>query len=85
MGYPPLVHQSIGLLSLIGGLFGMFTVAIIGIVLFITGVYRYTLMMTGNRNVAGYASFAVYSSSFVETIFLGNYPVSLSFATALYA
>ena len=70
MGYPPLVHQSIGLLSLIGGLkFGMFTVAIIGIVLFITGVYRYTLMMTGNRNVAGYASLvAVYSSSFVETL-----------------
>lgn len=70
MGYPPLVHQAIGLLSLIGGLkFGMFTVAIIGIVLFITGVYRYTLMITGNRTVAGYAAIvAVFSSSFVETL-----------------
>jgi 4-amino-4-deoxy-L-arabinose transferase-like glycosyltransferase len=79
MGYPPLVHQSIGLLSLIGGLFGMFTVAIIGIVLFITGVYRYTLMMTGNRNVAGYASFAVYSSSFVETLIFGQLPSIIEF------
>jgi hypothetical protein len=56
-------------------------------VLFITGVYRYTLMMTGNRNVAGCIMVAVYSSSFVETLhILGNYPVSLGFATdALYA
>ena len=70
MGYPPLVHQAIGLLSLVGGLkFGLFTVAIIGIVLFITGVYRYTLMITGDRTVAGYAALvAVFSSSFVETL-----------------
>lgn len=70
MGYPPLVHQAIGLLSLLGGLkFGLFTVAIIGIILFITGVYRYTLMITGNRTVAGYAAIvAVFSSSFVETL-----------------
>lgn len=70
MGYPPLVHQSIGLLSLIGGLkFGLYTVAIIGILLFITGVYRFSLLMTGNKNVAGYASLlAIFSSSFVETL-----------------
>ncbi|WP_417886534.1 hypothetical protein [Zunongwangia sp.] len=70
MGYPPLVHQAMGLLSYIGGLkFGLFTVAIIGIVLFITGVYRFSLMMLGNRNAAGYAALlAVFSSSFVETL-----------------
>jgi hypothetical protein len=70
MGYPPLVHQSIGILSLIGGLkFGLFTVAIIGVVLFITGSYRFALLMTGNRKVAGYTSLlAVFSSSFVETL-----------------
>lgn len=70
MGYPPLVHQTIGVLSLIGGLkFGLFTVAIIGIVLFITGVFRYTVTITGNRTVAGYAALvAVFSSSFVETL-----------------
>ena len=68
--YPPLVHQSIAALSLIGGLkFGMFTVAIIGTVLFITGAYRFTLLMTGNRTIAGYtALFATLSSSFLETL-----------------
>ena len=68
--YPPLVHQSIAVLSLIGGLkFGMFTVAIIGTVLFITGAYRFTLLMTGNRTIAGYtALFATLSSSFLETL-----------------
>ncbi|MFN7098911.1 MAG: hypothetical protein ACK4M4_00880 [Flavobacterium sp.] len=70
MGYPPLVHQAIGLLSILGGLkFGLFTVAIIGIILFITGVYRYTLLITANRTAAGYAALvAVFSSSFVETL-----------------
>lgn len=70
LGYPPLVHQTIGILSLIGGLkFGLFTVAIIGVVLFITGVFRYTVTITGNRTVAGYAALvAVFSSSFVETL-----------------
>ena len=70
MGYPPLVHQCIGILSLIGGLkFGLFSIAIIGILLFITGTYRFSLLMTGNRTVAGYtALLAVFSSSFVETL-----------------
>lgn len=68
--YPPLVHQSIAALSLIGGLkFGLFTVALIAIVLFITGAYRYSLLITSNRTVAGYAAIlAVFSSSFVETL-----------------
>ncbi|WP_417369034.1 hypothetical protein [Flavobacterium beibuense] len=70
MGYPPLVHQAIGLFSLIGGLkFGLFAVTIICVILFITGVYRFTLLLTGNRTVAGYASLiAVFSSSFLETL-----------------
>ena len=70
MSYPPLVHQSIGLLSMIGGLkFGLFTVALLSILLFITGVYRFSLLITSNRTVAGYASIlAVFSSSFIETL-----------------
>ena len=37
MSYPPLVHQSIGLLSMIGGLkFGLFTVALLSILLLCT-------------------------------------------------
>jgi hypothetical protein len=52
--YPPLVHQSIAMLSLLGGLkFGLFTMAIVSIVLFITGVYRFSLLITSNRTVAG--------------------------------
>ncbi|WP_405567307.1 hypothetical protein [Polaribacter sp. Asnod6-C07] len=68
--YPPLVHQSIGALSLIGGLkFGLFTVAIISIILFVTGAYRYSLLITANRTASGYAAIlAVFSSSFVETL-----------------
>ncbi len=70
MSYPPLVHQSIAALSFIGGLkFGMFTVALIAIVLFITGAYRFSLLITSSRTVAGYAAIlAVLSSSFVETL-----------------
>ncbi|WP_111707431.1 hypothetical protein [Lutibacter citreus] len=70
MGYPPLVHQSIAILSYIGGLkFGMFTVALIAIILFITGSYRFSLLITANRKAAGYAAIlATLSSSFVETL-----------------
>ena len=70
MGYPPLVHQTIGVLSYIGGLkFGMFAVALTGVVLFITGVYRFTQVLIPNKKVAGYAAIlAVFSSSFVETL-----------------
>ncbi|NRR90109.1 hypothetical protein HSX10_00860 [Winogradskyella undariae] len=86
--YPPLVHQSIGLLSLIGGLkFGMFSVALIAIVLFITGTYRFSLMMTGNKTVAGYASIlAVFSSSFVETLHIfGQLPSIIGVSVLMHA
>lgn len=70
MGYPPLVHQAIGLFSYIGGLkFGLFSVGFIGIILFVTGAYRFSLTVTGHRNTAGYAAImAVFSSSFLETL-----------------
>ncbi|WP_346882631.1 hypothetical protein [uncultured Algibacter sp.] len=88
MSYPPLVHQSIALLSLVGGLkFGMFTVALIGIVLFITGVYRFSLLITSNRTVAGYASvLAVFSSSFVETLHVfGQLPSIIGISVLMHA
>ena len=88
MSYPPLVHQSIGLLSLIGGLkFGLFTVALIGVVLFITGVYRFTLLLTGHRTVAGYAAiFAVFSSAFVETLHIfGQLPSIIGISVLMHA
>jgi hypothetical protein len=88
MGYPPLVHQAIGLLSYVGGLkFGMFTVALLGIILFITGVFRYTVLITGNRTVAGYASIvAVLSSSFVETLHIfGQLPSIIGISVLMHS
>lgn len=88
MSYPPLVHQSIGALSFIGGLkFGMFTVALTGIVLFITGVYRFSLLITSNRTVAGYAAvLAVFSSSFVETLHIfGQLPSIVGISVLMHA
>ncbi|WP_425076763.1 hypothetical protein [Psychroserpens sp. S379A] len=88
MSYPPLVHQSIALLSLVGGLkFGLFTVALIAIVLFITGVYRFSLLISGNRNVAGYAAIlCVFSSSFVETLHIfGQLPSIVGISVLMHA
>ncbi len=88
LGYPPLVHQSIGLLSYIGGLkFGLFTVAIIAIILFITGIYRFALLLTSNRKVAGYtAIFAVFSSAFIETLHIfGQLPSIIGLSVLLHA
>lgn len=88
MGYPPLVHQAIGMLSYIGGLkFGMFTVAIIGIMLFVTGSFRYAVLITGNRTVAGYASIvAIISSSFVETLHIfGQLPSIIGVSVLMHA
>ncbi|MGK0329258.1 hypothetical protein [Polaribacter sp.] len=86
--YPPLVHQSIAALSLIGGLkFGLFTVALISIILFVTGAYKYSLLITSNRTVAGYASIlAVFSSSFVETLHLfGQLPSIIGIAVLMHS
>lgn len=86
--YPPLVHQSIAILSYIGGLkFGLFSVALIAIVLFITGCYRFGLLMTGNRKIAGYtALLSVFSSTFIETLHLfGQLPSIVGLSLLLHA
>lgn len=86
--YPPLVHQSIAILSYIGGLkFGLFSVALITIFLFITGCYRFGLLMTGNRKIAGYtALLGVFSSTFIETLHLfGQLPSIVGLSLLLHA
>ncbi|WP_246041099.1 hypothetical protein [Flavivirga rizhaonensis] len=88
MSYPPLVHQAIAALSFIGGLkFGLFTVALISIVLFITGVYRFSLLITSSRTAAGYAAIlAVLSSSFVETLHVfGQLPSIIGISVLMHA
>ena len=87
-GYPPLVHQCIALLSFIGGLkFGLFTVGILGILLFITGAYRFALMLTANRRVAVYtALLAVFSSTFIETLHIfGQLPSIVGLSILLHS
>jgi len=88
MSYPPLVHQAIAAFSFIGGLkFGLFTVALISVILFITGVYKFALLITSNRKVAGYASIlAVLSSSFVETLHVfGQLPSIIGISILMHA
>lgn len=86
--YPPLVHQLIAILSYIGGLkFGMFSVALLAIILFITGAYRFGLLMTANRRVAGYtALLAVFSSTFIETLHIfGQLPSIMGLSLLLHS
>lgn len=86
--YPPLVHQSIAILSYIGGLkFGMFAITLLGVLLFITGAYRFGLLITGDRRVAGYtALLAVFSSTFIETLHIfGQLPSIIGLSILLHA
>ena len=88
MGYPPLVHQLIGLFSFVGGLkFGLFTTALLAVLVFITGVYRFTFVLIPNPKVAGYAALlAVFSSSFVETLHLfGQLPSIIGIGILMHA
>ena len=64
-----------------------FSVALIAITLFITGVYRFALLMTSNRTAAGYAAvLAVFSSSFVETLHIfGQLPSIVGISVLMHA
>ncbi|MFC5048511.1 hypothetical protein ACFSTE_08515 [Aquimarina hainanensis] len=87
LGYPPLVHQSIALFSFIGGLkFGLFSVAIIATLLFITGIYRFSYLMTSNKRVSGYAAIlGVLSSAFLETMHIfGQLPSIVGIAILMH-
>ncbi|WP_369820239.1 hypothetical protein [Tenacibaculum sp. SG-28] len=87
LGYPPLSHQIIALLSFIGGIkFGLFFLCIFSILLFLQGVYNFSLLLLRNRKVAGYATiFAVCSSSLIETIHIfGQIPTILGIAFLLH-
>ena len=72
MSYPPLVHQCLALLSFVAGFkFALYTLSFAIIILFVTGVYRFSLLLTKNNNYAGFAAlFSVFSSAFIETLHL---------------
>jgi hypothetical protein len=87
-GYPPLVHQCMALLSYVGGLkFGLFTMALFIIALFITGAYRFALVITANRKIAGYtALLAAFSSMFLETLHIfGQLPSLMGISILMHA
>ena len=87
MGYPPLVHQLMAVFSFLGGLkFAMFVVALLAVIIFITGVYRFTLLLMGSKKVAGYACvLAVFSSSFLEALHIfGQLPSIIGIALLLH-
>ncbi|WP_272149636.1 hypothetical protein [Tenacibaculum aiptasiae] len=88
MSYPPLVHQTMAALSYIGGLkFGLFTLAIIGVILFATGTYRFSYLITSSKKAAGYACIlAMFSSSFVETLHIfGQLPSIMGISILMHA
>lgn len=88
MTYPPLVHQLIGLFSYVVGLkMALFVVAGIVNVLFTTGVYRFSLLMLGNKEVAGFtALIAVFVSSFIETFHIfGQIPTLMGISLLMHS
>lgn len=88
MSYPPLVHQCLALLSFIAGFkFALYTFSFGIIILFVSGVYRFSLLLTRNSNYAGFAAlFSVFSSVFIETLHLfGQLPTLTGIALLMHS
>lgn len=87
-GYPPLVHQLMGGLSFIGGLkFGLYVTSIMGVILFVTGVFRFSLLISNRPKAAGYAAIiCVFSTSLIETLHLfGQLPSIIGMSLLLHS
>lgn len=87
-GYPPLVHQCIALFSKMGGLkFGLYAMTLVSVTMFISGVFRYTYLITNNQRIAGYASlYASVSTSFIETLHVfGQLPSIIGISVLMHA
>jgi hypothetical protein len=88
MSYPPLVHQCLALLSFIAGFkFALYTFSFGIIILFVSGVYRFSLLLTRNSNYAGFSAlFSVFSSVFIETLHLfGQLPTLTGIALLMHS
>ncbi len=88
MSYPPLVHQCLALLSFIAGFkFALYTFSFVVIILFVSGVYRFSFILTRNSNYAGFAAlFCVFSSVFIETLHLfGQLPTLTGIALLMHS
>ncbi|MEL7146006.1 MAG: hypothetical protein AAFO69_06535 [Bacteroidota bacterium] len=88
ISYPPLVHQSIALLSFIGGLkFGVYFFSFCIILLFVTGAYRFAKLFTVNEDSAAYAALvAAFCPSVIEALHVfGQLPTVTGIAWLLHA
>ena len=88
LGYPPLIHQVLALLSFIGGLkFALYIFTVIVILLFVTGTYRYSYLITKNAKYAGIAAiFSVFSSVYLETLHVfGQLPTLVGISLLMHA
>jgi hypothetical protein len=88
MSYPPLVHQCLAILSFVAGFkFALYLFSFFIIILFVTGVYRFSNLLTNNSNYAGFAAlFSVFSSGFIETLHLfGQLPTLTGIALLMHS
>lgn len=88
ISYPPLSHQLIALLSYFTGLkFGAYLLAVCIILLYVTGAYRFSKLITVNERAAGYAALsAVFLPSVIEALHVfGQLPTVLGIGWLLHA
>ncbi|MFA0963372.1 hypothetical protein AB9P05_16330 [Roseivirga sp. BDSF3-8] len=88
VSYPPLVHQLIALLSKVGGLkFGAYTLAFGVVILYVTGAYRFSKLISCNETAAGYAALiAVFAPSVVEALHVfGQLPMMMGIGWLLHS
>ena len=86
--YPPLLHQLIGLVSFLNGLkFATYILCFGIVVLYVTGSFRFSKLITGNAESAGYASLiAVFLPSVIEAFHVfGQLPMMLGISWLLHA
>jgi hypothetical protein len=86
MSYPPLVHQLIGLFSIVFNLkIALFLVVFIEISLFILGVYNFAYLITSNRDIAGISALICsFLTVFIETLHIfGQLPTLMGISLLL--
>ncbi len=88
ISYPPIVHQTIALFSYIGGLkFGAYLLAFAIVLLYVTGAYRFSKLVTVNEESAGYAALvAVFCPSVIEALHVfGQLPTVMGIGWLLHS
>jgi hypothetical protein len=88
ISYPPLVHQLIALLSFISGLkFAAYLLSFGIVVLYVTGAYRFSKLITANNEAASYAALmAVFLPSVIEAFHVfGQIPMMMGISWLLHS